>query len=119
MAACGAKRSLAAVGTRDQAVVLLRPWGLGMLRRGSSYTGTRMHMNGFCGQRFTAFRADHYGIEHLLAALVFVQQRPSARVDHVDVAPVHDRHDDRIKVEALLRQNIFVALWRFLIGDPA
>src|ERR1700730_14973044 len=62
--------------------------GLGMLRRGSSYTGTRMHMNGFGGQRFTAFRADHYGIEHLLAAVVFVQQRPSARVDHVDVAPV-------------------------------
>src|SRR5689334_17793436 len=79
---------------------LVAALGLGMLRRGSSHTGTRMHMNGFCGQRFTAFRADHYGIEHLLAALVFVQQRTSARVDHVDVSPVHDRHDDRIEVEA-------------------
>ena len=75
-----------------------------------------MHMNGFGRQRLTAFRADHYGIEHLLAALVFVQQRPSARVDHVDVAPVHDRHDDRIEVEALLRQDILVALGCFLIG---
>src|SRR5580700_234037 len=47
---------------------LVAALGLCMLRRGSSYTGTRMHMNGFGGQRLTAFRADHYGIEHLLAA---------------------------------------------------
>src|SRR5271163_3347937 len=32
---------------------------------------------------------------------------------------MHDRHDDRIKVEALLGQDVFVPLGRFLVGDPA
>src|SRR5271156_2785430 len=32
---------------------------------------------------------------------------------------MHDRHDDRIKAEALLGQDVFVPLGRFLVGDPA
>jgi hypothetical protein len=32
---------------------------------------------------------------------------------------VDDRHDDRIKIEALLRQDVLVSLGRFLIGNPA
>jgi hypothetical protein len=37
----------------------------------------------------------------------------------MDITPMHDRHDDRIEVEALLGQDVFVALGGFLVGDPA
>jgi hypothetical protein len=32
---------------------------------------------------------------------------------------MHNRHDDRIKIEALLGQDVFVVLWRFLIWNFA
>ncbi len=49
-----------------------------------------------------------------------MEQRPALLASHVHVPPVNDRHDDGIKVEALLRQPVFVAtgaapdraLWR-------
>jgi hypothetical protein len=44
------------------------------------------------------------------AVLVLVQHRPSARVNHVDIAPIDDRDDNRIEVETLLGQDVFVAL---------
>jgi hypothetical protein len=47
-------------------------------------------------ERLAAFRADHHGIEVLAAVLVLMEQRPAALVDHMGVAPVHDRHHDRI-----------------------
>ena len=65
-------------------------------------------------QRFAAFRADHQGVEHLAAALVLVKHRAAARIDHVDVAPMHDRHDHGVEVEPLLREDVFVALGRGL-----
>ena len=70
-------------------------------------------------QRLAAFGADHHRIEHLAALAMLVQQRPPALVDHMGVAPMHDRHHDRIEVEALLGEDVFVALRRFLIGDAA
>jgi len=88
-------------------------------RRGLPRARPGMHMHRFRRERLTAFRTDHHGIKHVSAVLVLVQHRPSPRIHHVDVAPVHDRHDDRIEVEALLGQDVFVALGRFLIGDPA
>jgi len=50
---------------------------------------------------------------------MLMQKRPTAFVDHVSVAPMNDRHHDRIEIEALLRQDVLVALGRFLIGDSA
>ena len=65
--------------------------------------GARVNKDGLGVKRLSAFRADHHRIEHLSAALVLMQHGPPPRVDHVDVSPVHDRDDDRIKIEALLR----------------
>lgn len=79
--------------------------------------GARMDVNRLRRQRLAALRADHDGIKHLMAVLVFVQQRSSARVDHVNVAPMHDRHDDRIEVEILLRQDVFIALARLAVEN--
>src|SRR5579872_3934225 len=50
---------------------------------------------------------------------MLMQKRPAALVDHVSVAPMDDCHHDRIEIEALLRQDVLVALRRFLIGDSA
>src|SRR6185312_6564147 len=35
------------------------------------------------------------------------------------IAPMHDRHHDRIEVEPLLGEDVFMALRRFLIGNAA
>lgn len=75
-----------------------------------------MHLLG--QQRLSAFGTDRHGIEDVPAFLMLMKQRPAALVHHVDIAPVHDGHHDRVKVEPLLGQDIFVALGRFLIGDP-
>ena len=47
---------------------------------------------------------------------VLMQQGPALLAGHMDVAPVHDRHDDGIEIEPLLRQAIFVAQGPFLVG---
>ena len=57
-----------------------------------------------------ALRADHHWIEHLSAKLVLIEPGPPTLVDHVDVAPMHDRHHDRVEIESLLGQDVFVAL---------
>jgi hypothetical protein len=44
-----------------------------------------MNVDCLCRQRLAAFGADHDGVKHLVAILVFVQKRSSARIDHVDV----------------------------------
>ena len=54
--------------------------GLRTDRGGLSRARSRVHMDCLGRQRLTAFRADHDGVEHLLAGLVFMQHRPSARV---------------------------------------
>ena len=43
-----------------------------------------------------ALRADHDGIEHLAAALVFVQHGAAAFIQHMRVAPMNDGHHDGI-----------------------
>lgn len=48
-----------------------------------------------------------------------MQQGTSAFVDHVGVAPMYERHHDRIEVEALLRQDILVAFRRLLVRNAA
>jgi len=74
----------------------------------------RVHLA--CIERLVAFGADHHRIECLAADLVLVQQRAAAFVHHVNVAPVHDRHQDRIEVETLLRQDVLVAFRAVLVG---
>ena len=71
-----------------------------------------MDMNFLGRKRLSAFRAHHHGIEHLAALAVLMQQGAAAFVDHVGVAPMHERHHDRIEIEALLRQDILVAFGR-------
>src|SRR5271163_1883628 len=79
----------------------------------------RMRMDRLSRQRLAAFGTDHDGVEHFSAVLVLMHHRPATRINHMDVAPVNDRHDYRIEVETFLRQDVFVALGRFLIGDSA
>ena len=78
-----------------------------------------MHMDVLGGKRLAAFGTHHDRIEHLAAVLVLMKQGPAAGIDHVRVTPMDDRHDYRIKVETLLRQDVLVSLRRFLIRDPA
>ena len=74
----------------------------------------------FLGQkRFAAFGAHHHRIEHLAAFAMLVQQRPSAFVDHVGIAPMHERHHDRIQIESFLGEDVFVPFGRLLIGNAA
>lgn len=70
------------------------------------------------GNGLAAFGADQNRIEHLLTRLMFMQHRATACIHHMGVAPVHDRHDDRVKVEAPLSQDVLVALRRVLIRGP-
>ncbi len=78
-----------------------------------------MHVHLLGTQHLAALRAHHDGIEQLAASLVLVQQRAAALVAHMAVAPMHHRHDDRIEVEPLLGEDVFVALWCLGIGDAA
>ena len=74
----------------------------------------------FFGQNLLAtLGANHDGVEVLTAVAMLMQKRPSAYIDHVSVAPMDDRHHDRIEIETLLSQDVLVALGRFLIGDSA
>jgi hypothetical protein len=76
-------------------------------------------MDLFGQNRLAALGANHDGVEVLTAVAMLMQERPTAFVDHVSVAPMDDRHHDWIEIEALLRQDVLVALGRFLIGDSA
>ena len=58
-------------------------------------------MNLLGQKRLAAFGANHDRIEVLAAFAVLMQQRSPAYVDHMSVAPVHDRHHDRIEIEPL------------------
>ena len=55
-----------------------------------------------------AFGADHHGIESLAAEIVSVHQRAPLLAGHVDIAPMDDRHHDRIEREPFLRQAILI-----------
>ena len=59
-------------------------------------------------ERVAAFGAHHDRIEILAAEIVSVQQRAPLLAGHVDIAPMDDRHDDRIEVEPFLRQAILI-----------
>src|SRR5438046_150756 len=99
----------------------LCPWLLWPLccRGCASGTGAGMGMNLFGRKGLAAFGAHHDWIKVLAAFAVLVQQRPPAFVDHVGVAPMHNRHHDRIEIETLLRQGILVASRRLLIWNAA
>lgn len=62
-----------------------------------------MDMNFLGRKRLAAFRAHHHWIKRLAAFAVLMQQGAPPFVDHVSVAPMHERHHDGIEVEALLR----------------
>ena len=66
----------------------------------------------FASKRLAAFGAHHHRVERLPAVAMLMQQRPSALVDHVGVAPMDQRHHHRIQVEALLGQDVFVPFRR-------
>ena len=59
--------------------------------------------------RLAAFRAHHHWIEILAAEIMHVQQRPPLPSRHADVAPMHDRHGDRVEGEPFRRQAILIA----------
>src|SRR5258708_23482112 len=73
-----------------------------------------MYVDALRRDRLAAFRADHHRIEQFPAALVLVKHRAAPRVDHVAITPVHDRHDDRVEIEAPPRQAVFRTLSGFL-----
>lgn len=67
----------------------------------------------FLGQkRLSALGAYHHRIEQLAALAMLMEQRPAAFVDHVGVTPMHKRHHHRIKIEALLGQDVLVPFGR-------
>src|SRR4051812_46769037 len=96
---------------------LLARLGLGHLLGNRARAGTRMGVDFLRIERLAALGAHQYWIEVLPAFTMFVQQRSSALVDHVRVAPMHQRHHDRIQVESLLGKDVFVPLGRLLVGD--
>ena len=81
--------------------------------------GTRVGMDFLGLKRLAAFGAHHHGIEDLSALAMLMQQRPAALVDHMGIAPMHHRHHDRIEIEALLGEDVFMPLGRLLVGDAA
>ncbi len=103
--------------------LLAGPWLCGLVERNPfrrrAGTGAGVGMNFLGRKRLAAFGAHHDRIEVLAAFAVLMQQRPPACVDHVRVTPVHDRHHDRIEIEALLREDVLMALGRLLIGNAA
>src|SRR5215475_12484360 len=84
---------------------------------GAGGAGSTMDMNLLGIERLAAFRAGHDRIEGLAAAEMLVEQGTALLARHVDVAPVHDRHDDGIQIEALLGQPVLIAQGPFLVGD--
>ena len=78
--------------------------------------GTAMDVDLLRHERLTAFGEHHDRIEILTAEIVGVQQRPPLLPGHVDIAPVDDRHDDRVEVEPFRRQAILITRRPLLVG---
>ncbi len=76
-----------------------------------------MSMNFLGQQRLAALGAHDDGIKYLPALAVLMQHGTPAFVDHVGIAPMHQRHYDRIEIETLLGQDVFVPLRRFLVRN--
>ncbi|OQW59475.1 MAG: hypothetical protein A4S14_05835 [Proteobacteria bacterium SG_bin9] len=74
-----------------------------------------MHFLGI--ERLTALGAHHHGVEFMLAVHMVMDPRSPTFVSKVNIPPMHQRHHDRIKIEPLLRQDVFVARRRLLIGN--
>jgi hypothetical protein len=72
----------------------------------------------FRHERCAAFGADLDRFEVLAAETMGIQQRVPLSVDHVDIAPVHNRHDNRVKASPFLRQTILVAQRPLLVRHP-
>jgi hypothetical protein len=62
-----------------------------------------------------AFRAHHHGIKKVAALPVPVKQRTACTPRHVNVPPMHDRHQDRVQVPAFLSKAVLVARRRRLV----
>lgn len=82
-----------------------------------SGSGTRRDCDVTSGDFFTTFRTGQDGIKLMSALNVIVHQRPPLPVDHVDIAPMDDRHDDRIEIQPLVREPILVPNGALLIGN--
>jgi hypothetical protein len=67
-------------------------------------------------ERLAAFGAHHDRIEILAAKIVSVEQRAALFAGHVDIAPMDNRHDDRVEVEPFLRQAILITRRPLLVG---
>jgi hypothetical protein len=63
-------------------------------------------MNLLRQERLAAFGAHQDRVEILAAQIVCVEQRPASLPGHIDITPVHDRHEDRVEVEPLRGQAI-------------
>src|SRR5258708_34986641 len=53
----------------------------------------------------------------MAAGAMLVQQRPPRLPRHVHIAPMHDRHDHRMKAESLFGEAVLVAPGPRLIGN--
>jgi hypothetical protein len=69
-------------------------------------------------ERLAALRTDHDRIKEFAAGLVLVQQGSPPLVHHMDIAPVNDCHQDRVKIQALLGEDVLVPLRAHLIRRP-
>ena len=69
-------------------------------------------------KRRVALRANHNGIEHLPAALMFMKHGAAALIQHMHIAPMDDGHHDGIQVQALLGEDVLVPFRRVLIWNP-
>jgi glutathione S-transferase len=79
--------------------------------------GARMNMDLPRYKRLAACGAHHDRIEILAAQVMGAQQRSAFFAGHVDIAPVDDRHDDRVKIKPFLRQAVLITLRPLLVGD--
>jgi len=70
-------------------------------------------------KRLAAFGAYHDWIEQFSALAMLMQERSPTFVDGMYVSPMDQSHDDRIEVQALLRENVLVPLGRFPIWNAA
>src|SRR3984893_17294105 len=78
--------------------------------------GAGTHMDLLGHERLAAFGADHHRIEILAAEIVSVQQRAPFLAGHMAIAPVNNRHDDRVEVEPFLRQAVLITQRPLLVG---
>lgn len=88
------------------------------MQAGTTCSGTGPNLNrDVPGGKFgMAFGAHHDRVEQVAALLVPVKQRAACTPRHVYVAPMNDRHQDRMQIPAFRRQAVLIARRRLLIS---